>query len=84
MRTPAEEREQEENNRNYKQLLQQIVDSGLTLNFGGIHKTYEEMLVHVQQEQTIEKKVIPPELQARILAGAELTQEEIEILKQWQ
>lgn len=77
MRTPAEEREQEHNNTEYKKKLQKINDSGYVLDFGGMKKTYVEMFSFIQEEKPIEKKVIPPEIQAKLLAGIELTQEEI-------
>ena len=77
MRTPPEEREQDEHNRKFKIKLQTIVDSGLVMEFGSLEKTYEDMVDYCVTYKTVEKKVVPPEIQAKILAGVQLTQEEL-------
>lgn len=80
MRTPAEEREQDNHNTEFKKKIQRLVDNNEYLVFGKITKTYESMLLFIQQQKTIEKKLIPTEIQAKILSGQELTQEELQAL----
>ena len=81
MRVPPEEREQENRNTEFKQKLQQIVDNKTKLVFGDKTTTYESLLEEIQQTKTVEKKVVSPEIQAKILSGQELTQEEIASLR---
>lgn len=81
MRTPPEEREQENNNKQYKKILQEIVSVGLVLNFDGLEQTYEQIIEKCINHKPIEKKVVPQEIQAKILAGQELTPEEMELLR---
>lgn len=77
MRTPPEEREQDNHNNTFKQKLQQLVDNNIQLVWGTKTTSYEQMLVDAQQTKTIERKIVPYEIQAKLLAGLELTQEEL-------
>lgn len=78
MRTPAEEREQDNHNTEFKKILQKLVDSKQQLVFGGITTDYESLVADCITYKPIEKKVVSPEIQAKILAGQELTQEELQ------
>lgn len=81
MRVPPEEREQENRNTEFKQKLQRIVDNKTELVWGDKTTTYEALVQEVQKTKTVEKKVVSPEIQAKLLAGQELTQEELESLR---
>ena len=81
MRTPAEEREQTDNNKKFKNKLYRLVEDGVVLTWGSLQSTYESIVAKAQESQTIEKKVVSPEIQAKLLAGIELTQEELQSLK---
>ena len=54
MRTPPEEREQENNNKEYKRILQEIVSVGLVLNFDSLEQTYEQIIEKCLQHKPIE------------------------------
>lgn len=79
MRTPPEDREQENNNIEYKKLLSEVVSNDLQLDFGGVLTKYEDLVEKCVEYKPIQK-IIPVEIQAKILTGQELTPEEIEIL----
>jgi hypothetical protein len=81
MRTPAEEREQTDNNKKFKNKLYKLVEDGVVLTWGSLQSTYESIVAKAQEPQTIEKKVVSPEIQAKLLAGIELTQEELQSLR---
>lgn len=81
MRVPPEEREQENHNTSFKQKLQKLVDTEIELVWGSKTATYEALLDQAQKTKTVERKVITQELQAKILSGQELTQEELESLR---
>ena len=81
MRVPPEEREQENRNLEFKQKLQKLVDAETELVWGADTLTYEALLKEAQQTKTVERKVVSQEIQAKLLSGQELTQEELESLR---
>lgn len=79
MRTPPEDREQENNNIEYKKFLSEVVSNNLQLDFGGVLRKYEDLIEKCLLYKPVQK-TIPADIQAKILAGQQLTPEEIEIL----